>query len=354
MKALLKRITDWHHWPFYLFYFPISYAWVVYYIKSRSLWYFTASNPTLAFGGFEGEGKSKMYQQLPAHLCPSTIIVKPSIPFAEVINLMAKTNIHYPFIVKPDIGMKGILFRKIDGEGQLKEYHGRMPVEYLIQEYVDMPYEVSVFYCRMPHAKKGAITAMIQKNLFEVEGDGSSTILELARMRATKESLTDLKKQHGKKLDRILQKGEKYQLSHIGNLVNGAQFENLTHQVDDQLIAVFDDISFQNQFYYGRYDIKCSSVEDLKSGKGFYILEFNGAGSVPNHIYTRTFTLWQAYKDILFHWKMMFDISRYNHKQGHRYWSFQKGRTFLKNSKQHFDVLKKLDKELVLNKSLTV
>jgi len=112
---------------------------------------------------------------------------------------------------------------------------------------------------------------------------------------------------------------------------------------------VFDDISRNNRFYYGRYDIKCESIEDLKDGKNFYILEFNGAGSVPNHIYTGTYTLAQAYKEILSHWKLMFEASEINHKEGNPYWSFMKGHLFLKNSKKHFNVLKKLDKELVLD-----
>jgi len=67
-KAFINRVTDWHNWPFYLFYTPIAYAWVLYYIKTRSLWFYTASNPTLAFGGFEGVPKSQMYNQLPEEL----------------------------------------------------------------------------------------------------------------------------------------------------------------------------------------------------------------------------------------------------------------------------------------------
>jgi hypothetical protein len=45
----------------------------------------------------------------------------------------------------------------------------------------------------------------------------------------------------------------------------------------------------------------------------------------------------------------MYKISVYNNKKGFRYWSLLKGHRFLRNSKNHFDVLKKLDKELSLN-----
>lgn len=172
---------DWHHWPFFLFYFPLSFSWVGYYIKSRSLWFFTASNPTIDFGGFEGEGKYSMYNQLPAHLCPQSLLVEPQLSFKEVFRLVQEKGFTYPFIVKPDVGMKGILFRIIEREEQLEMYHEHMPAPYLIQEFLDYPYEVSVFYCRLPDEKKGTITAMIQKNLLEVKGDGTSTLRELRK-----------------------------------------------------------------------------------------------------------------------------------------------------------------------------
>jgi hypothetical protein len=348
VRSIFKRLADWEHWPFYLFYAPISYAWPWYYLKTRSFWFFTASNPTLAFGGFEGERKSRMYEQLPPQFCPASIYIQPAIPFPEVKKRLLDSAIRYPFIVKPDIGMKGILFRKIENEAQLRKYHEHMPVDYIIQEFLDTTLEVSVFYIRMPGQEKGRITALIQKDLFEVKGDGSSTILQLIQQGPAGVSLEKIKKQYGSKLETVLAEGQRFVLSHIGNLVNGAQFTNLAHKVDKNMEDLFDHISLSNQFYYGRYDIKCNSVDDLSKGKDFFILEFNGAGSVPNHIYTGTFSLAGAYKEILYHWRMMYEISRTNRANGLAYWSFQKGRLFLKNSKRHFDVLKKLDEELVL------
>ena len=32
--------------------------------------------------------------------------------------------------------MKGILFRKIENEDQLKKYHERIPVEYIVQDWL--------------------------------------------------------------------------------------------------------------------------------------------------------------------------------------------------------------------------
>lgn len=349
LHRIVKKLTDWQQWPFYLFYSPLSFVWVGYYIKTRSLWYFTASNPTLSMGGFEGEGKTEMYRQLPVHLYPRTVAVKPSDSFPEVLQQVRQKGLSYPIIVKPDVGMKGIMFRKIEREEQLRQYHERMPADYLVQEFLDTPFEVSVFYCRMPDKEKGTITAMIQKNLLEVRGDGFSTLEELIQNNPVAVPwLEKVQKEQGEHFVKVLAAGERFTLSHVANLYHGAHFIDLSNRVSERLVEVFDGISRTNQFYYGRYDIKCHSIEDMLEGKHFYILEFNGAGSVPNHIYTGTYTLLGAYKEILRHWKALYHISKANRAKGVEYWGLNKGYRFLQNSKRHFNVLKKLDKELIL------
>ena len=348
-RKLFAKIKEWEHWPFYFFYFPISYAWPLYFIKSRSVWFYTASNPTLAFGGFEGEKKSAIYKQLPSHLCPKSLYIAPATSFDDILQQLKVNQFVYPFIVKPDIGMKGLLFRIIQNEEQLAKYHLHMPVDYIIQEYVTMPYEVSVFYCRKPRQQKGIITALIQKDLLEITGDGNSRLADLIKDHPYARSLLKkLKTEFANGENTIVPKGEKICLSHVANLFNGARFINLNHGIDGDLLSVFDAISHDNQFYYGRYDIKCISIDDLKKGRGFKILEFNGAGSVPNHIYTGTYTLWQAYKEILKHWRYLFEISEENRKTGFQYWSLKKGHRFLSASKRHFKLLKDLDEKLKL------
>ncbi len=93
-------------------------------------------------------------------------------------------------------------------------------------------------------------------------------------------------------------------------------------------------------------DIKCASIEELKEGKNFSILEFNGSGAEPHHVYGANNTLLQALKIFLHHWDVLYKISKYNHKKGEAYWELGKGFKFLKAAKKHFKMLKKLDTEL--------
>ena len=76
-KKIIYRIAHWETWHYLAKYIPISPAWLWYCMRSGSLWFFTPSNPTLTFGGFEGESKKEMYDQLPPGSYPKTVYISP-------------------------------------------------------------------------------------------------------------------------------------------------------------------------------------------------------------------------------------------------------------------------------------
>jgi hypothetical protein len=344
LKKFIQRLFNWELWPFYLLYAPIGPVWFWYCLKARSMWFFSSSNPTLTFGGFEGESKKEMYDQLPPDSYPKTIYILHDLPFEEVRKKVIEHGFKYPFIVKPDVGMKGILFRKVDNDEQLRKYHERIPVEYIVQELIDLPIELSVFYYRHPTQQKGTISGFIQKELLEVYGDGKSTLWELILQHPrAKFRQEEMHHRHEHRLQRVLNKGQHFYLSYAGNHNRGARFINLYNLVDDELLKVFDDLShYTDKFYYGRYDIKCTSIEDLKKGN-YSILEFNGCGAEPNHIYDAGISIGKAYGEILKHWKVLYQISKYNHQNGTPYWSYSRGYKFLKEARRHFKMLEKYD-----------
>ena len=163
LKKFLYRIGHWETWHYLAKYIPLFPAWLWYCLRSGSMWFFTPSNPTLAFGGFEGESKKEMYDQLPPGSFPQSIYIKPTLSFAEANQLRASAGFTYPFAVKPDVGMMGFMFRMIRDESQFKHYHSVMPVEYIVQELVTYPLEVSVFYYRYPNQQTGTITGFLKK-----------------------------------------------------------------------------------------------------------------------------------------------------------------------------------------------
>jgi hypothetical protein len=348
LKQFLYNITNWEKWPFKVIYFPLTFLWLYYIIKSRAVWFFTPSNPTITFGGFEGEGKREMYDQLPLNTFPKTIYIQPSIPFEKALEEISKNGFTYPYIVKPENGMMGLLFRIIENENELKKYHFISPVEYIVQGFSDYPVEVSIFYYRHPTQSKGVVSGFIQKEYMQVKGDGVTSLKTLIEQHPKANlKMDEMESKHGANFDKILLNNEVYFLSYAGNHNRGAKFMNLYNQIDEKLVALCDTLSTnKNMFYYGRFDIKCASIEDLKNQKNFSILEYNGAGAEPNHIYDCGFTLLQAYKEIAKHWKAMYDISKYNNSIGHKYWSFHKGKKFLREAEKLLKTLKQKDLEL--------
>jgi hypothetical protein len=346
VKRNMYKLGHWETWHYLAKYIPIMPVWLWHCLRARSFWFFTPSNPGLTFGGFEGEGKKEMYEQLPPGSFPKSIFIAPSLSFDEVEEI-ANNNFKYPFTVKPDVGMMGFMFRRIHSPYELAFYHRKMPVAYFIQELITYPIEVSVFYYRYPNAVSGTITGFVKKEFLEVVGDGNSTLLELMlHYPRIKFRLEEMKSKHAHKLHMVLPKGQIYILSQALNLSRGARLISLEHEKDNQLLALFDGIShYTKTFFYGRYDIKCQSIDDLKKGINFSILEYNGCGAEPHHIYGNGNSLIQAYAIVLNHWNVLARISRYNHRHGIHYWGFKRGKKFLKEAKQHFKMLKQLDKE---------
>jgi hypothetical protein len=348
LKNIFHKITNWEAWPFKLIYAPITPVWLWYIIKSGAVWFFTSSNPKLTFGGMEGEPKREMYDLLPLELYPTTFNALPQEDFGLVLERLSKTDIGYPLIVKPEVGGQGVLFRKIDTPEEFNSYHKKVPVEYIVQKMVQYPMEVSVFYIRHPKQNKGKVTGFLHKIPLQITGDGKHTVEELITHHPKgKKRLGELHSKHKQKWNAVLPAGEKYMLSYAANHNRGAHFIDLKEHIDEKLAAIFDTISYRvNDFFYGRYDIMCSSVEDLKNGKNFTILEYNGCGAEPNHIYDTGYGLIAAYKEILMHWKALYQISKYNRQQGIAPWPLQKGRKFLNSATENFKMMKAADERM--------
>jgi hypothetical protein len=345
LQEIGTRLTHWESWPFKLLYAPLSVFWLWYTLRSGSPWFFTSSNPKLTFGGMEGEPKKEMYDLLPEGSFPATFYVLPNEDFTMLKARLFQHGINYPFIVKPEVGGQGILLRKIDDEAAWKTYHAQMPWEYIVQAMVEYPMEVSVFYIRHPKDLHGTITGFLHKIPLHVTGNGRQTLAELILQHSKgSKRIPELVSKHHQRWNEVLPAGEKYMLSYAANHNRGAQFIDLKHEIDAQLVSVFDKISLKiDDFYYGRYDIMCNSVADLRAGRNFTILEYNGCGAEPNHFYDTGYTLLGAYKEILKHWKALFEISRYNREQGIKPWPLLKGTKFMKATRQHIKDTKRVD-----------
>src|SRR5205814_6661123 len=101
-----------------------------------------------------------------------------------------------------------------------------------------------------------------------------------------------------------------------GNHVRGAKFIDISYLIDNDITDTIDGICKKvNDFYFGRLDIRFNSWEELKLGKEISVIELNGAGSEPTHMYDPKHSIFFAWKEIIRHWNILWKISRINHQR---------------------------------------
>jgi hypothetical protein len=171
----------------------------------------------------------------------------------------------------------------------------------------------------MPGAKKGAITSVTTKEFLHVLGDGQSTVLQLVQQspRALLQ-LDRIRALYPHKLGKVPGPGQQVRLGIVGNHAKGTRFINSNDLINEDMVAVFDRISTQiDGFYYGRFDLKCRSLDSLFTGEGLKIIEVNGVCSEPTHIYDpQRGTYWSALRDLARHWSIIYRIARHNRRNG--------------------------------------
>lgn len=337
------KLFNWEYWSFGVIYTPIYFYWFYLCIRARSLFFFSASNPTIENGGLLMERKSDIYKLIPQIYFPKTFLVDPGYSTTHIASMIRCEGFTLPVIVKPDIGSKGRGVKKIDTieEAALYIQHCNFPM--LVQEFVDYEMEAGIFYYRYPWKEKGNISGIVAKEFLTVTGDGMATVEQLLLQNPRYVlQLTALRKMKEIDLKEILKEDEEKVMVPFGNHARGAKFIDASDKISPALGNAIDEICRQIPgFFYGRLDIKFANWKDLNEGKNLSIIELNGAGSEPTHMYDPSHSLFFAWKEIIRHWKILWRISTWNRKnKSYPYLSFKLG---IKMFKENKAVEKKLD-----------
>ncbi|MCP3929747.1 MAG: hypothetical protein GY705_11675 [Bacteroidetes bacterium] len=321
-KPAFIKLLNWEYWPSHMFYLPMWVYGPVLALKARHACFFTATNPGIIASGMGQESKYETILKTPLSFRPKTVFASQSEKTATILKKMEETGIHFPAIVKPDVGFRGLLVKKIQSEEELRTYLGKYPIDFIIQEFITGKEEFGVLYYRFPDSKSGHISSLTLKEFLYVTGDGNSSVYELILKKPRALLQFDrLKETHPKLLGIIPRKGERIPLGVIGNHSKGTTFINGNYLIDDQLIQTFDKIVDQlDGIHYGRFDLKCDSLEDLKAGKNITIIEINGVFGEPTHVYDPTkISYFGALKTIVQHFNILCQIGIANHKIGVSY-----------------------------------
>ncbi|MFZ6864125.1 hypothetical protein ACO0K7_15945 [Undibacterium sp. Ji67W] len=330
-----KPLSFFEFWPMWAFYPPIFLYVLWLMVRYRGIFLPTVANPSFPGGGFVGESKAQILrlavQHIPEWTADFIALKKPPIVSSEtelakfkksVLQHLDDAGLSIPLVAKPDIGCRGAGVKLLQDKKSLREYLKSFPSgeQFLLQRLADFEGEAGVFYCRHPDECHGRIISITLKYFPHVTGDGKSTLRELIMSDPRARKLSHLYlPRHTVHLDKVLPAGDAFKLAFAGSHSRGAIFRDGTALVTPAMEACFDNISKRlPEFYFGRYDIRFADFADVQAGKGFTIVEINGAGAESTHIWDRKMSLFKAWKDLMNQYKLLFQIGKKNRERGFR------------------------------------
>ena len=321
------KLFNWEYWSFGAIYGLIYPVWFFLGLRARSFFFFSASNPLIKNGGLLNESKKEIAQLIPLKFQPKTSFFSLPANPDIVLKELAKQGLEFPLVGKPDVGGRGRGVKALKDEDDVRDFLKLVSMDFHIQEYVAYKNEIGLFYYRYPDEPNGHISGIVRKEFLSVKGDGQKTIWELLLMnKRALVYLKDLERIHKETMDLVLPVNEVRIVSPYGNHARGSMFLDDTSLVDQELTETMDSICKQiPEFYFGRLDIRFDNWEDLKKGRKFCIIEVNGAGAEPTHMYDPRHSLFFAWKEIIKHWVILWRVSVRNHKRGVPYMSMREG-----------------------------
>ncbi|MFT7462094.1 MAG: pimeloyl-ACP methyl ester carboxylesterase/membrane protein DedA with SNARE-associated domain [Pseudohongiellaceae bacterium] len=321
--GLWRRWTRWEFWPPWLFYPPVAVyvGWLA--LKHGGLRPVTAVNPGIPAGGFVGESKADIYQQLSSRrqFLAATLLIPGDAPLAARLSLaddfLEQEQCSFPVVLKPDTGQRGQDVVFVASRENVHHHLATHTTDLLIQERLD-GVEFGVFYYRHPDEENGHVFSITEKSLPALTGDGVRSVEQLifdddracTMSRVSCENLSA-------RLDDIPELGESVSLAQLGTHCQGAIFLNGDRLKTAQLEASIDHIAKGfHGFNFGRFDLRAPSAEALMAGNGLRIIELNGLTSEATHIYDPSTPLFTAWAVLFEQWRLAFQIGKRQQQLG--------------------------------------
>ncbi len=329
-----RPVSFFEFWPGWLFYAPVVVFWMLNAVRYRSITLPALANPRIDAGGICGESKNDILDLagpvarawIARYIGFATSGHNDGNDIARAEAAMAAAGLTYPVVAKPDMSCNGVGVRVAQDRAALARYLAEFPraTRLQLQELVTFEGEAGIFFIRRPGEAAGRITSVTLKFPPTVTGDGVSTIRALiaadARLHAVENLLLP---KLGAKAARVPAKGESVRLVFVGNHCRGSTFKNGMDIVTPALTARINEIAADvTDLYFSRIDLRYDNLDDLRAGKNFRIIEFNGSGSEATHIWDPAMTILEAYRTQFFHYGESFKIGHEIRKRGLRPTSF--------------------------------
>ncbi len=337
-QAWFIRLTNKEYWDSRIFTVPIGFYVAYLALRARSPLFFTAANPAIPTGGMVGENKADISRWIPPQYRPKNGLIEPSDSVLEIRQKMDSVQLKFPVIIKPVVGCRGLMVKKVENLTEIANHLMRFPTQFLIEEFIDFPIEAAVLFWKNPETGAQGILSVAVKEFLSVEGTGVNCVesLLLKNPRAILQ-MPRLMREKPELLRKIPALGEKIIVEHIGNHCRGTKFLNYNHLITPEMVADFAKIQTDlPNCYVFRLDLKTPSVSDLQNGQNIKILEINGVGSDPAHIYDPKTPFFEMYGGYMRLWRKIFEVSTALNRRGVRYMKFSEYRVFMRRQKEAF------------------
>lgn len=316
IKGKWHRMIHWEYWPMWTIYLPLSPLYAMMSICNGGIGFFTRVNPCFPQGGMGLMDKEEMYKLIDPKWYPKTIYISHDQSISDLTSSMEKMGIQFPILIKPAMGCRGRGVTVVRNIEQLSELLDNISDKYLIQDLVDFPNEIGVFYVKFPGDPKGFVSGIVAKKGVEIQGNGVSTIRELLTENPRYERhVSALEGDSEVDFNMVLKNKERCLLSSIGNHARGATFIDQSNWISTEFESVMNELVNKIVgFYYGRIDIKYNTLAELLNLEKLSIMEINGANSEPAHVYDPKHSYLFGLFTFVKHWWWMNKIAWINRK----------------------------------------
>jgi hypothetical protein len=297
----LAKWLFWEFWPTWAAYAPLVPWFAFCGLRAGGITLPLIANAPGPLSLLAGESKMEILRQIPEGWKPATGIVRagPACEREHEFAQLLATDARFamPLICKPDRGYRGQGLRFVRS---LAEAHAALALhkgDTMLQAFDPGPHECGVLYARAPGSERGKILGITGKVFPSAQGDGVRSVRELVlgHPRLRLQSGVFLRRL-GERASHVPAAGEGVRLSVSGNHCQGTMFVDASHLATQALCERCDWLANHVPgLHFGRFDVRYTSDELLREGKGFRIVELNGLASEPTHAYDPTLSLRASY-----------------------------------------------------------
>lgn len=359
---LLASITRLHRhefWPASFFYLPLYIYLLRLSAKHGGVMTPSHCNPGIeAGGGLIGESKSRIMHDLNSGadhavreaVLPTFLIEPGEVPqrLAAVRALFGQhaASLTFPFIIKPNEGQRGFGVKLIDSFDELGEYFEQMRRPCVVQPYHAGPNECGILWVRPLHrslvgmsstssraptiagmnatssigqSRSGRIFSITRKTFPTITGDGQRTLEELIESHPRYRCQADtFLRRFADGASHVPARNEVVRLAVSGNHCQGTLFADGSDLITPELETAINSLAanFPGGLDFGRFDLRFTTDDQLRLGRGFAIVELNGTFSESTNLYDPNRSLVWAYRVLFAQWRTLYELGEWRRKQG--------------------------------------